>query len=207
MLGGLPTDQCAAGRDTCLGDPFDDLRDPFGDDSAAGDVVGQEQRLSAADDEVVDDHADQVEPDRVVDVHPLRDRDLRADAVGGRREQRAAHAAEGDRVEQPGEPTQAADDLRTGGLRHPLLHELDRALPGVDVDACGGVRAPRRPRRWVWLARRRGHGRQSASEAPRHRPGSVACRRTPGRGRERSAPRSPPAGTCSRSVGSGSAIG
>ena len=37
-----------------------------------------------------DDHADQVEPDRVVDVHRLRDGDLGADPVGRGGEQRAA---------------------------------------------------------------------------------------------------------------------
>ena len=61
--------------------PFDDRGDPLGDDPPARDVVGHEQRLRAAHDEVVDDHADEVEADRVVHVHPLRDRDLRAHAV------------------------------------------------------------------------------------------------------------------------------
>ena len=39
-----------------LGDAADDLGDPLRDDLAAGDVVDHEQRLGAADHEVVDDH-------------------------------------------------------------------------------------------------------------------------------------------------------
>ena len=58
-----------------------------------GDVVGHEQRLGAADDEVVDDHADQVEADGVVLVHPLRDGDLGADAVGRGGQQRPLGSA------------------------------------------------------------------------------------------------------------------
>src|SRR4029453_3953246 len=49
---------------------------------AAADVVGHEQRLGAADDQVVDGHPDQVEPDRVVLVPPLRARAPRADPAG-----------------------------------------------------------------------------------------------------------------------------
>ena len=51
------------------GDARDDGRDPLRDDLAAGDVVGHEQRLGAAHDDVVDDHADEVEADGVVHVH------------------------------------------------------------------------------------------------------------------------------------------
>ena len=93
VLGGLAADQGAAGLDAGLGDALDDRGDPLGDDPAAGDVVGHEQRLGAADDQVVDDHADQVEADRVVDVHGLGDRDLGADAVGRGGQQRPLVAA------------------------------------------------------------------------------------------------------------------
>ena len=88
VLGGLAADQRAAGQHAALGDALDDGGDPLGHDLAAGDVVGHEQRLGAADHEVVDDHADQVVADGVVPVERLRDRDLGADAVGGGREQR-----------------------------------------------------------------------------------------------------------------------
>ena len=88
MLRGLAAHQRAAGLDARLGDALDDGRDPLGDHPAGGDVVGQEQRLGTAHDEVVDQHPDQVEPDRVVLVERLRDRHLGADAVGGAGQQR-----------------------------------------------------------------------------------------------------------------------
>lgn len=139
MLGGLTADQRRTGLDARLGDALDDLRDRLRDHLAGADVVGHEQRLGAADHQVVDDHADQVEPDRVVPVHLLRDRDLGPDAVGRRRQQRPPVRRQRGRVEQPGEPAEASDHLGTGRLGHPLLHQLDGPVPGLDVDSGGGV--------------------------------------------------------------------
>jgi hypothetical protein len=139
VLGGLAADERAAGLDARLGDALDDRRDPLGDDPAAGDVVGHEERLGAAHDQVVDDHPDQVEADRVVHVHGLRDRDLGADPVGGGGQQRPGVRREGRGVEEPGEAAEAPDDLRTAGLLGPHLHQLDRLVGGVDGDARGGV--------------------------------------------------------------------
>ena len=93
VLRGLAAEQRRAGLGAGLGDALDDVGDALGDDLAAGDVVGHEQRLGAAHDEVVDEHADEVEADRVVLVHALRDLHLGADAVGRGREQRAACTA------------------------------------------------------------------------------------------------------------------
>ena len=141
MLGGLAADQRAAGLDARLGDALDDRRDPLGHDPAAGDVVGHEERLGAADHQVVDDHADQVEPDGVVDVHRLRDRDLGADAVGGGGEQRALVRRQRGRVEEAGEPADAADHLGPAGLLDPHLHQVDGPVGGLDRDAGLGVGA------------------------------------------------------------------
>ena len=57
VLGGLAADEPAPGSDAGLGDALDDGSDPLGYDAPGGDVVGEEQRLGAADDEVVDEHA------------------------------------------------------------------------------------------------------------------------------------------------------
>ena len=139
VLGGLAADERAAGLDARLGDALDDGGDPLGYDAAGGDVVGEEQRLGAADDEVVDEHPDQVEADGVVLVEGLGDRDLGADAVGGGREQRPVVGLEGGGVEEPGEAADAADHLGPAGLLDPLLHQLDGAVPGLDRDAGCGV--------------------------------------------------------------------
>ena len=95
--------------------------------------------LRADHDDVVDDHADEVEPDRVVLVDRLRDRDLRADAVGAGREQRLGVGAERGGVEQSGETADSAEDL--GAVRAPdgRLHQLDREVAGGRVDAGGGI--------------------------------------------------------------------
>ncbi len=58
MLGGLSAEKGAAGDDARFGDALDDLGDALRYDLAAGDVVGHEERLGAADDKIVDEHAD-----------------------------------------------------------------------------------------------------------------------------------------------------
>ena len=89
MLGGLAADEGGAGVGAGARDARDDGGDALGHDLAARDVVGHEERLRADHDDVVDDHAHEVLPDRVVPVEGLRDRDLGADAVGRGGEQRA----------------------------------------------------------------------------------------------------------------------
>ena len=160
VLGGLAADQRAAGLDAGLGDALDDRRDPLGHDPAAGDVVGHEQRLGAADDQVVDDHADQVEADRVVDVHGLRDRDLGADAVGGGGQDRLACSGSGPR-RRTARRSRRATPITSGrrGLLDPDLHQ--RRWP------CRRPRCRRRRRRTRWAARGRGwlgHGRAPSDQ-------------------------------------------
>ena len=145
VLGGLATDQRAAGLDARLGDALDDRRDPLGDDPAGGDVVGEEQRLRAAHDQVVDEHADQVEPDRVVLVERLRDRHLGAHAVGGAGQQRPLVRLQRAGVEQAGEAADAADHLGAAGLLDPALHQLHGPVTGLDRDTGRGVRRRRVP--------------------------------------------------------------
>ena len=139
VLGGLAADERAAGDHAGLGDALDDRRDALGHHPTAGDVVGHEERLGAAHDEVVDDHADEVEADGVVDVHHLRDGDLGADAVGRGGEERALVAGQRGGVEEAGEATEAADHLGTAGLLHPALHQVDRPVGRLDRDPGGGV--------------------------------------------------------------------
>ena len=153
VLCGLATHQRAAGRLAAGRDATDDLGDPLRDDLPARDVVLQEQRLRTADHEVVDDHADQVDPDGVVLVQGLRDGELGADAVGAAGQQRVGVAG-GVEPEQAGEPPEPADDLGAAGPGDAALHQLDSPVARVDVHAGCGIRAP--------VA----HGRLSASSAP-----------------------------------------
>ena len=134
--------------------PARDRGDLVRHDLAAGDVVEQEQRLGAAGHQVVDDHRDQVDADRVVDVHLLRDDQLGADAVGRGGEQRLLVLVHVE-PEQPGEAADVADHLGPPGAVHLGLEQLDRLLAGVDGDPRVGVghgapvlraRRPGRPR-------------------------------------------------------------
>ena len=144
VLGGLAADERRAGLGAAARDARDDVGDALREDLAARDVVGHEERLRADHDDVVDDHADQVEPDRVVLVDRLRDRDLRADAVGARRQQRTRVRAQRGRVEQAREPADAAQHLGTVRAPHRGLHQLDREVAGSGIDPGFGIGIHRR---------------------------------------------------------------
>ena len=140
VLRGLTADQRHAGLLAGPCDPAHDGRDPLGDDLATGDVVGHEERFGAADDDVIDDHADEVEADRVVNVQSLSDGDLGTDSVGGGRQNRAGHSSDGRGIEHAGEAAQPTQDLRASGPTDRLLHQLDGLVACLDVDAGCGIR-------------------------------------------------------------------
>src|SRR6185312_3469735 len=110
VLGGFAADQGGAGHRAALGDAAHDVGDALGDDLAAGDVVGHEQRFGPDHDDVVHDHPDQVLADGVVDVHGLGDGDLGPDAVGGGGQQGLLVGDQGTGIEQAGEPADPAED-------------------------------------------------------------------------------------------------
>ena len=192
MLRGLAADEGGAGLGAAGGDAAHDVGDALGEDLAARDVVGHEERLGADHDDVVDDHADQVEADRVVLVDGLRDRDLRADAVGAGREQRLGVAAQRRGVEQARESADSAQDLGAVRAADGGLHQLDREVacgrvdPGCGIGihggvarggshgsslpaAClGGCRAPEAPDRGFAVGNRR-LGRAASCGSPRRR--------------------------------------
>ena len=111
--------------------PRHQFTDPFGHGAADRDVVLQEQRLGAAHHQVVDDHGDQVQPDGVVLVHGLGDRQLGAHAVGRRRQHRFAIAAA--QGEQPGESAESAAHLGPRRLGRQWFEQFDGAVTGFDV--------------------------------------------------------------------------
>ncbi|PWG75121.1 hypothetical protein DF186_14305, partial [Enterococcus hirae] len=103
-----------------------------------GHVVVEEQRLGARDDEVVDDHRHEVDPDRVEAPQAPGQVDLGAHPVGAGHQHRLAEPR---RVEgaQATEPADAAEHLgatRAGDL---VPDELDRAVGSVEVHAGVGV--------------------------------------------------------------------
>ena len=139
VLGGLAADEGRARGLAGARDAGDDGGDALGDDVPAGDVVGHEDGARANHDDVVDDHADQVLADRVVHVHGLRDRYLRAHAVRGGREQRLLHAQQRRRVNHAGKSAGRAQDGGVVGGGDGALHQLDGTVARSGVDASGRV--------------------------------------------------------------------
>jgi hypothetical protein len=141
MLGGLATDERRARLTAPARDARHDVRDAARNDLAARDVIGHEERCRPDDHDVVDDHSHEVDSDGVVLVDGLGDRHFRADAVRGRRQQRALEGLEERHVEEPGEPADAAHDPRSVGRGDRGFHELDGQVTGRRVDARLGVLA------------------------------------------------------------------
>ena len=137
VLRRLATEQRATGLDAAFGDAADEFGDTLRDDSPDGDVVLQEQRLGTADDEVVDDHRDQVEADGVVLVECLSDGELGAHTVRGRREQRLLVVTL--EREQTRESAETTENLGTAGPLGQGSEEFHRPIACGDVHSCGGV--------------------------------------------------------------------
>ena len=135
VLGGLTAEERTPGDGAALRNSLDDAGDPLRVDLPAGDVVGEEERLRAADHEVVDQHGDEVDADGVVLVERLRDRHLGSDAVRAGGEQRLPHPLEGRSVEEPGEPADAAEHLGAPRGLDPTPHQVDCALASLHRDA------------------------------------------------------------------------
>ncbi len=135
VLGRLAADQRAARLHAAVGDARDDGRHTLWLQPAEDQVVRHEQRLGPAHDQVIDDHPDQVDTDRVIALQPLRDHNLGADAVGRGGQQGPAHTRQLGRVEEPGEPAEAADYFRARGPRDRRPDQVDGTLTRGDVDA------------------------------------------------------------------------
>ena len=142
-LGGLATEQGAAGHSARFGHPADHLGHEIGIEHAGGDVVEEEQRPRRLDEHVVDAVVDDVHPDAAHHAETRREFDLRADAVGRRDEHGVAQRRDGRGAEHA---TEAADATQhavvVGGLDRGL-HLGDRPRALVDVDARFGVRSER----------------------------------------------------------------
>ena len=140
MFGGLAADQRSPGLFTAARNAGDDVGDALGHDLAARDVVSHEQGSRTDDDDVIDNHADEVLADRVVLVDGLRDRDLGTDTVGACREQRTPVGTERGGIEQAGEATDTAEDFGALGATDRSLHEFDGEVTRCRVDTGRGVR-------------------------------------------------------------------
>ena len=137
-LRGFAADQRAAGFGASLGDPLDDRRrDPFVE-LAGREIVEEQQRLRPLDDDVVDAHRHQVDPDRVVDPALDRDLHLGADAVVGGDQNGVGEAGRLE-IEKAAEAAELGVRPRTAGGARQRLDKVDEAVARVDVDAGVGI--------------------------------------------------------------------
>jgi hypothetical protein len=91
-FGGLAADQGAACLPAAVRDRGDDALGDSALELAGREIIEEEQRLGALDDEVVDAHRDQIDTDAVMAVEVDRELQLGADAIIGGDQQRIAIA-------------------------------------------------------------------------------------------------------------------
>ena len=133
-FGGLAADQRAARLAAAGRDAADDRGTLIGIELAGREIVEEEQRLRALDDEVVDAHGNEIDADRVVIVRVDGDLELRADAVVGGDEHRIGEAR-GLQVEQAAEAADLAVRAWTARRTDSRLDLLDEQVAGIDIDA------------------------------------------------------------------------
>ena len=91
-LGGLAADQRATGDPAPLGDARDDAFGNLRIELPGGEVIEEEQRLGALNDQIVGAHRDEIDTDPLVPIMLDRELDLGADAVVGGDQQRVGIA-------------------------------------------------------------------------------------------------------------------
>jgi len=116
------------------GESLDDLDGDVRLQAAGREVVEEEERLRALDEDVVDAVIDEVPADGPVDAAHERDAQFGAHAVGARDQHRVAQASLAE-VEEPAERAELRQ--HPGGERRPRqpLDAPDDFVPRVDVDA------------------------------------------------------------------------
>ena len=131
-LGGLATDQGAAGLAAACRDARDDVTRRLHIELAGREIIKEKQWLGALNDQIVDAHRDEVDADRV--VHPAFDCDhqLGADAVVGGNQNRVAIAGPL-QVEQAAEATEIGIGAGTAGALDEGLDGLDQTIAGIDI--------------------------------------------------------------------------
>ena len=133
MFGRLAAHKCRSRLGACVGDALDDGGDALGNDLSAGDVVGHEEGARAGHNDVVNDHAHEVEANRVVLVDRLGQGDFGAHAIRTRGQQWVPVFLEKTDVEEAGESANASDNFGSVGCPNRGLHQFDGQVTGGRV--------------------------------------------------------------------------
>src|SRR5262245_20092123 len=133
-LGGLAPEQRAIVFAASGGQPVDNLGDDVGVEFPRGDVIEEEERPGALNQDVVDAVRHEVVADRVVDARGERYFQLRAHSVATRDQDRLARVWE-NAVEHPAEAAYFGKDVLVERRARQLLDLLGRLVRRVYVDA------------------------------------------------------------------------
>ena len=136
---GFATDKGAAGLFASVGNSSDEIVEGFLVDFVDGDVVEEEEGLGPLDDEVVDIHRDEVDPDGVVLAHLDREVDLGSNAVGTRDEDGVEVVVFEElfvvvEAEEPCEASWVVDDALAVGSSEKGADGPYELVTGVDID-------------------------------------------------------------------------
>ena len=139
MLGHLATNQSATTLAATLCDTANNLGNSLGLELAHGNVIQEEQRLSAHRDNVINAHCNQVLAHCVVAVEQLRDGKLGANAVGAADQHGLFHVLQSCSREAGAKATQATNDLGASSCSNSSLDGVNRASALINVNTCVGV--------------------------------------------------------------------
>ena len=136
-FGGFAADEGAAGFFASLGDAFNHVGSAGDVEFAAGEIVEEEQRLRALNQNIVDAHGDEVDADGVVFVPVEGEFELGAHAVS---------AADKDGIfvffadfDQCAEAAQITQHFGTHGAFGKRFDVFDQLVAGVNIDASVAV--------------------------------------------------------------------
>ena len=130
----LAAHQSGARLAAAFGDALHDLRRVLDGEFAGGEIIEEEQGLSARDDQIIDAHGDQIDAYGAVQAGLDRDQQFGADAVGGG-DQHGVLEARRLEVEQRAEAAETPHGAGTVGGACRRLDRLDQRIAGLDIDA------------------------------------------------------------------------
>src|SRR5215475_6535263 len=133
-LGRLASEQRAVAFTTASRQPIDNLGNDGGIEFARGDVIEEEERPGALNQNVVDAMRHEVVADSVVDARGERHFQLGSDPVAARYQNRLARVRE-NAVEHPAEAAYLGQDMFVERRTRQLLDSLRRPVRRVDINA------------------------------------------------------------------------
>ena len=133
MLGCLTANQSTVALHAAVSYTFNDRSDLFRIVFAAGDIVQEKQRASAAADNIVDTHGNRVDSDGIMFIHQKGNFQLGPDTIGTGNQDGIFHliACQG---KQSAETSQIGHDIGAEGLLYVLFHESNRSIACFYVD-------------------------------------------------------------------------